>query len=60
MKTEPGKIGWNKDYVKSLSKEDFLKEFTPHYGEYYNLSAEYDAIVPPAKKEVPKEPEKAK
>lgn len=43
-------IGWNKEYVKKLSKKDFIKEFSTVYPAH-DLEAEYDKIVPPKKQE---------
>lgn len=43
---EPFKIGFNKEYVKGLSKDKFIKEFKEVYPDH-DLSGIYDKIVPP-------------
>lgn len=57
MKAAPGKIGFNKAWVKKVGKEKFLKHFKDVYPDH-DLSAEYDKIVPP--KEEKKEPKPGK
>lgn len=52
-----GKIGFNTDHVKKLTKEEFIKQFKPAYPKH-DLSAEYDNIVPPKKEEPKTEPAK--
>ena len=47
------KVSFGEDYVRSVTKEDFVKEFKDLYP-HLDLSVEYDKIVPPAKgKQVP-------
>lgn len=36
---------FNKDYVKSISKERFIREMKPHFPKL-DLEKEYDSIVP--------------
>jgi hypothetical protein len=43
-------VGFNHDWVKSVSKEEFLKSQS-HIADVEFLSEEYDKIVPPKKDE---------
>lgn len=46
-------VGFNKEWVKSVSKAEFLEHEKHHEANGIDLSAEYDKIVPPKAKEKP-------
>lgn len=51
-------MGFNAKHAKSVSKADWVKQHEHHKDEF-DLSAEYDKMVPPKEKvEKSKEPEK--
>lgn len=43
-----GKVSFNREYVKSISKAKFIRQFEGIYPGT-DLGAEYDRIVPPKK-----------
>jgi len=48
MRHQPVKPDFNKEWAKSVGKDEFVKHFTPIYPDV-DLKAEWDKISPPEK-----------
>lgn len=49
MRVKTGKIGWNRELIKKLSRTAFLKRFEEVFPDV-DLGSEYDRMFPPKPK----------
>lgn len=49
MKVKTGKIGWNKELLKKLTRAAFIKKFEEVFPDV-DLGSEYDRMFPPKPK----------